>query len=153
MRRNDVNEAIDTSNLRPLSAMDDYKVSSNDPDVRGWDVMASDGKKIGEVDDLLVDASARRVAYLSVNVDRRLLSGGGHSGHVMIPVEDVRLDRQNVYIDSVASTGLSSLHSFDAGSFSRSEGFSGGMGRERAEVHETGGTGNIRGTVNDPKRR
>ena len=38
MNRTGTYEAIDTTNLTPLSRMGDFQVSSNDPDVRGWDV-------------------------------------------------------------------------------------------------------------------
>jgi uncharacterized protein (TIGR02271 family) len=126
MRR--TQETIDTSNLTPLTMMDDFQVSSGDSDVRGWDVIGSDNKKIGDVDDLLVDRTARRVRYLSVSLDRGLIAKlAGHSGRVMIPVEEVRLDDRNnkVYLEGVGSTEVSSLHSYEAGTFGRSEGYSG----------------------------
>jgi hypothetical protein len=37
--------------------------------VRGWDVFGADGKKIGQVDDLLVDTQDMRVRYLNVTLD------------------------------------------------------------------------------------
>jgi hypothetical protein len=37
--------------------------------VRGWDVLGADGKRIGAVDDLLVDTQGMRVLYLDVTVD------------------------------------------------------------------------------------
>jgi hypothetical protein len=43
------------------------RLGSGEPDVRGWDVFASDGQRIGEVDDLLVDSSGR-VRYLDVDL-------------------------------------------------------------------------------------
>jgi uncharacterized protein (TIGR02271 family) len=128
MRRSQ--EAIDTSNLMPLSRMDDFQVASNDPDVRGWDVIASDGKKIGKVDELLVDSNAREVRYLSVDLDRGLLSGRSHSGHAIVSVDEVRLDQsRKVYLDSIGSTEAHSLQSYDYESFNR-EGGSYNLGRE-----------------------
>lgn len=50
-----------------------YKVADGDPDVRGWAVIGNDGRRIGEVDDLLVDPAAMRVRYLEVRLDRSLL--------------------------------------------------------------------------------
>jgi len=126
MKRTDVYEAIDTSNLMPLSRMEDFQVASDNPDVRGWDVLANDGKKIGKVEDLLVDRNARDVRYLAVSRDRGLFSGG--SGHVLIPVEDIRLDRgRQVYLDSLGSSDIGSLQDYDLQSFSRSEGFAQGQ--------------------------
>lgn len=50
-----------------------YKVAEGDPDVRGWDVMDRDGRRIGEVDDLLIDTEGLKVRYLEVRLDRRLV--------------------------------------------------------------------------------
>lgn len=54
------------SRIVPLSELHSYKIASGDPDVRGWPVVAADGKTIGEVDGLLVDAAALKVRYLDV---------------------------------------------------------------------------------------
>lgn len=42
---------------------------SDSPDVRGWAVLGDDGNRIGDVDDLLVDAEARKVRFLIVSLD------------------------------------------------------------------------------------
>lgn len=52
-----------------------YRVAEGDPDVRGWDVMDRDGRRIGEVDDLLIDTEALKVRYLEVRLDPRLVHG------------------------------------------------------------------------------
>ena len=125
MNRTSTYEAIDTTNLTPLSRMDDFQVSSNDPDVRGWDVLANDNKRIGKVEDMLVDRTSREVRYLAVSRDRGLFSAlTGGSGYVLIPVSDVRLDRdRKVYLDSLGSSEIGSMQDYDLDSFSRSEGF------------------------------
>jgi uncharacterized protein (TIGR02271 family) len=132
MNRTGTYEAIDTTNLTPLSRMDDFQIASNDPDVRGWDVLANDDKKIGKVEDMLVDRTAREVRYLAVNRDRGLFSAlTGGSGYVLIPVSDVRLDRdRKVYLDSLGSSEIGSMQEYDLDSFSRSEGFAQGGTRE-----------------------
>jgi uncharacterized protein (TIGR02271 family) len=110
--------SIDTSNLMPLSRMSDFKVAEHDQDVRGWKVVARDGDTIGKVDDLLIDSTARRVRYLAVDLDRNLLSGRSHSGHVLIPIESVRLDRHDrVLLDSVGSSEIFTLPTYDASAF------------------------------------
>lgn len=121
-------ESFDTSNLMPLSRMDDFKVADDDQDVRGWTVIARDGERIGKVDDLLVDTTAQRVRFLGVDLDRGLLSGG-HSGHVLVPIENVRLDRNDkVLLDSVGRNEVMSLPVYDASSFNRSQAVSGERG-------------------------
>lgn len=61
-----------------------YKVAEGDPDVRGWAVIGQDGRRIGEVDDLLVDTHAMKVRYLEVRLDRDLLGAGRPDGDARI---------------------------------------------------------------------
>ena len=66
-----------------------YKVAEGDPDVRGWAVIGQDGRRIGEVDDLLVDTHAMKVRYLEVRLDRDLLASDRATGDArMIEGED-----------------------------------------------------------------
>lgn len=57
------------SRIVPLSDLQSHKVASGDPDVRGWSVIAADGRTIGRVDGLLVDTAGMRVRYLDVILD------------------------------------------------------------------------------------
>lgn len=142
MKRTDVNsntgtgatatmEAFDTSNLMPLNRLDDFKVADGYQDVRGWSVVGHDGEKIGKVDDLLVDTNARQVRYLGVDLDRGLLSGRSHSGNVLIPIENVQLDRKDkVHLTSIGRNEIFSLPTYEAGSFGRAQaGTAGTTGR------------------------
>lgn len=62
--------------LVPLSELlHNHRIASGDPDVRGWEVVASDGRRLGRVHDLLVDTGSQRVRYLDVELDRDLASG------------------------------------------------------------------------------
>lgn len=126
MKRNEVYGSIDTANLKPLSRLDDFRVAEHDQDVRGWDVVARDGKKIGDVDDLLVDVSMRKVRYLGVDLDRGLfasLFSGGHGGHVLVPIEEVEIRGDQVLVNSIASSEASSLPAYDFDTFSRTHNF------------------------------
>src|SRR4051794_14948870 len=46
--------------------MPDYKVESGDPDPRGWNVVTTDGRSVGRVEDLVIDTSAMKVRHLIV---------------------------------------------------------------------------------------
>lgn len=120
-----VQDTIDTTNLAPLSRLDDFKVASGNQDVRGWDVIARDGKKIGDVDDLLVDTTARKVRFVSVDLDRGLMGAltGKTGGHVLIPVEDISFDNHRVMLNSISSSETSSLQTYDYDSFSTTHNF------------------------------
>ena len=114
MANNDMDRVV------PLGQLDDFKVAEGDPDVRGWEVMASDGRKIGEVDELLVDTSAMKVRYLDVDVDDGVI-GDGLDRHVLIPIGYARLEqeRDRVMVDGLASVDLSALPSYDQGPLTR----------------------------------
>lgn len=104
----------------PLDQLDDYEIAEGDPDVRGWDVMSSDGKKIGEVDNLLVDTDAMKVRYLDVDVDEGLLQAPDDR-HVLIPIGYARLDeeRDQVFVDALASTDITALPEYTHGPLTR----------------------------------
>lgn len=65
--------------LVPLSELlHNHRIASGDPDVRGWEVVGSDGRTVGRIHDLLVDTGSQRVRYLDVELDRGLASGSSH---------------------------------------------------------------------------
>lgn len=73
-----------------------FKVSSGEPDIRGWDVCTLSGADVGEVDDLLVDP--RRGEVVMIEVD---LKGTGR--HAEVPLRAVQLDRSRKVV--VVDTG------------------------------------------------
>ena len=98
----------ETGRVVPLNELDGYKVASDDPDVRGWEVISSDGRRIGKVEQLLVDTAAMKVRYLDVDVDDDLVAG---DRHVLVPIGYARLDedRSSVFVDNLASTQVADL--------------------------------------------
>lgn len=92
----------DRNTIAKLNELDNYEVADHDPDVRGWDVMSADGRKIGEVDDLVVDTSAMKVRYLDVNLDKDF-RGSDKSRHILIPIGHAQVHEQD---DNVMVAGL-----------------------------------------------
>jgi photosynthetic reaction center H subunit len=134
MRNDDVRATGATlAQIAPLKELKDYKVASDDPDVRGWKVLGRDGRKIGDVHDLLVDTAAMRVRYLDVELDRDLLAGlppvpgVAHTGslmehrHVLVPIGTARLDddHDDVRIESLDAHDVAVLPPYDHKAFSR----------------------------------
>lgn len=105
--------ASEMDRVVPLGQLDDFKVAEGDPDVRGWQVVASDGRKIGEVDELLIDTNAMKVRYLDVEVENGLMAEPDR--HVLVPIGYARLDRgsDQVMVDNIASTDLRSMPAYD----------------------------------------
>lgn len=110
MANNDMDRVV------PLGRLSDYKVAEGDPDVRGWEVLASDGRKIGEVEELLVDTTAMKVRYLEVDVDEGLMADAGDR-HVLIPIGYARLERErdSITVDGLSSTDLHAIPAYDSG--------------------------------------
>lgn len=113
----------DLDRVVPLDQLDDFKVAEGDPDVRGWEVVGSDGRKIGEVDQLLVDTAAMKVRYLDVDVDNDLVAGATDSSdrHVLIPIGYARLDEESdrVIVDQLASSDVVGLPEYTHGPITR----------------------------------
>ena len=127
------------SHIAPLKALKDYKVASDDPDVRGWNVFGRDGRGIGEVDDLLVDTVAMRARYLDVELDRDLLAavpavpgtpavepvldrdGRAAGRHILIPIGMARLDEDHdrIYLDGFDAQDVAVLPAYDHRAFNR----------------------------------
>jgi ribosomal 30S subunit maturation factor RimM len=78
--------------LRRMEALEgDYRVAGEDP--RGWDVLTADGKKVGEVAELLMDPGAMKARFLDVAVDEKKLELEPVDRHILLPAERVRLER------------------------------------------------------------
>jgi hypothetical protein len=80
-----------TGGLSALSDLNDYEIADGDPDIRGWDIRSADGQKLGEVDDLLIDAQAMKVRYVEMKIDDALATDDDHRLAVL-PIGAARLD-------------------------------------------------------------
>lgn len=64
-----LNENMNRSNrLKELSGSN-YEIADGQPDIRGWDIKDANGKRIGEVDELLFDEEARKVRYIILDLE------------------------------------------------------------------------------------
>lgn len=110
---------MDTTNNKHLHYLDelsDYKIVSEDPDVRGWEVKDLDGRIVGKIDNLLVNTDVNRVRYLDVEVDASVIQEGhktfsqeaqGNSheylnkegeNHLIVPIGLASLDKENEFV-------------------------------------------------------
>ena len=93
--------------LARLDELDDFQVADGDPDIRGWEVKTFDGRKLGKVEELIVDTDAMRVRYMEVKADRAAV-GGNEDRNVLVPIGTARLDDEhdNVLIDRLPTGGF-----------------------------------------------
>lgn len=105
--------------LTHLSDMKDYEIADGEPDIRGWDVRASNGDKIGDVEDLLVDSASLRVRYIEVKLEKDLVVNADRR-HALLPIGSARLDDDddNVLV-SMDSERLRALPAYVRGTLNR----------------------------------
>ena len=97
----------------PLTELDDYEVADRDPDVRGWGVYSADGLELGEVEELLVDPTAKKVRYLAVDL-RSDKDNIAARRKVVVPVGAARLrvDSDEVVLDTMKSSEVATLPAY-----------------------------------------
>lgn len=62
---------MDNMKHRRLQEMDrsDFEIVEGEPDIRGWDVRNTRGQKLGEVEDLIIDAQKKKARYIILDMD------------------------------------------------------------------------------------
>lgn len=99
-------DSLDTTSrgkLRHLDDLDGFRLADGTPDLRGWDVTANDGQKLGEVVGLIVDTGAKKVRYLEVRLDDDVASRFARANdtldprteplqHVLVPIGAAQID-------------------------------------------------------------
>ena len=93
--------------LVPLDKLDDVEVAEGYTDIRGFEAYLPDGRKIGEVDELLVDTAARRVAAITLDLD----DDGpdiGREPHPRVAIEHVEIDTPSRRV-LITSAGVGAL--------------------------------------------
>ena len=85
--------------LAHLSEMDNYEIADGEPNIKGWDVRTTNGEKIGDVEDLIVDTALMKVRYIEVRLEKALAMNDEHR-HALIPIGSARLDddKDDVFI-------------------------------------------------------
>jgi len=84
----------------------DFEIADGEPNIKGWDVENQQGKKIGEVDELLFDPQSLKVRYLVVDLDDNEL-GVEDDKKVLIPIGIAELHGDNRSVgDSDDSTTI-----------------------------------------------
>jgi photosynthetic reaction center H subunit len=79
--------------LYRLYEMQGYEIKGAEPDVRNWDVVSRDGKRIGKVYELIVDPKARKIRYIEVQTDKDM-GKRDEDDHILIPVGITSLDEK-----------------------------------------------------------
>ncbi len=106
--------------LARLDELKGFQIAEGDPDIRGWEVRTPDDRKIGKVEELIVDPVERRVRYMEVKVDRKVL-GIDDDRHILIPIGTARLKEEghDVLIERLPARGLAGAPAYTKGPITR----------------------------------
>lgn len=103
--REDLREAQRSGSLARLKELDDYTVADGSEDIRGWDVRTRDGRKVGKVEELIIDTSALRARYIEVKLDKEV-SGTDDDRWALVPIGTAQLNekKDDVIIDQLPTS-------------------------------------------------
>ncbi len=98
-------DKVFNDNMKPMKELHDYKVEPGDPDPRGWNVVARDGRHLGKVRDLVVDTSAMKVRQLIVDPEPDATAGRSEYDSMLLDIQDVdvRNDSRQVIANATSS--------------------------------------------------
>lgn len=100
---------------RRLQEMDrsDFEIVDGEPDIRGWDVRTTTGQKIGEVEELIVDARRKKVRYMVVDLDDNELKLDHRKVLMPIGMAELHKKDDDVILPSVGVEQLTRLPKYD----------------------------------------
>ena len=106
---------MDKINNNRLLELDhsDFEIVKGEPDIRGWDVRNSLGKKIGEVEDLIVDPQQKKVRYMVVDLDDNELNLSHRKILLPIGIAELHQKDDDVILPNVTSDHLTALPDYD----------------------------------------
>lgn len=106
---------MDNMKHRRLQELDrsDFEIVDGEPDIRGWDVKNATGQKIGEVEELVIDAQQKKVRYMIVDLDDNELKLDHRK--VLVPIGMAELDKKDddVILPNVHAEQLRSIPAYD----------------------------------------
>jgi sporulation protein YlmC with PRC-barrel domain len=92
----------------------EFRIPKDEVDIRGYDVLSSDARKVGEVHDLVVDTRALTVRYAQIEVDREYL-GPKNNNYVLVPIDTARIQERekNLFLPDLTAAQIASMQSYD----------------------------------------
>ncbi|HUF65581.1 MAG TPA: PRC-barrel domain-containing protein [Gemmatimonadaceae bacterium] len=106
--------------LARLDELDNYEVADGSADIRGWEVRMQDGRKVGEVEELIVDPAALKARYIEVKLEKDF-TGTDDDRWALIPIGTAQLDEKEdeVIVDRIPTAGFMTREERDRKPLSR----------------------------------
>ena len=91
----------------------DFEIVEGQPDIRGWDVRNDRDQKIGEVEELILDAKNKKVRYLVVDLDDNDFDLDDKEVLIPIGMAELHEDDDDVVVRGIGIEQLESLPEYD----------------------------------------
>lgn len=96
----------------------DYEIADGEHDIRGWDVKDANGRKIGEVDELIFDVQSQKVRYIVLDMDDNDFDLDDREVLVPIGIAQLHDKDDDVVFSGVTAEHLRSLPEYEEGNIS-----------------------------------
>ena len=96
----------------------DFEIADGQHDIRGWDVKDANGKKIGEVDELIFDIQTHKVRYIVLDMDDNEFDLDDREVLVPIGIAQLHDKGDDVILPGVTAEHLRSLPEYEEGNVS-----------------------------------
>src|SRR5688572_18238482 len=106
------------SQLRSLKSSN-FEVAENEPNILGWTIKDQEGRKIGEVEDLLFDPESRKVRYIVMDLEGNVLDLEPRDVLVPIGIAELHPADDDVILPGITVDHLRPLPLYKSGSITR----------------------------------
>ena len=106
---------MDNMKHRRLQELDrsDFSIVDGEPDIRGWDVKNPQGRKIGEVEELIVDAQRKKVRYMVIDLDDNDFDFDDRKVIIPIGLAELHTKDDDVILPNIQAEQLKALPEYD----------------------------------------
>jgi uncharacterized protein (TIGR02271 family) len=94
----------------------DFEIVDNQPNIKGWTVKDAQGQTIGEVEELIFDAQARKVRYMVVDLEGNVLDLEPRDVLIPIGMAELHESDDDVMLPAVTADHLRALPLYEKGS-------------------------------------
>ncbi|MBA2744754.1 MAG: PRC-barrel domain-containing protein, partial [Flavisolibacter sp.] len=91
----------------------DFEIVDNHPDIRGWDVKNDQNQKIGEVEELILDAQKKKVRYMVVDLDDNDFDLEDREVLIPIGMAELHKEDDDVVVHNLSAEQLRALPEYD----------------------------------------
>ncbi|WP_461488172.1 DUF2382 domain-containing protein [Pontibacter sp. HJ8] len=97
----------------------DFKIAEGEPNIKGWTVKDTQGRTIGEVDELLFDPQSRKVRYIVLDLEGNVLDLEPRDVLIPIGLAELHDSDDDVILPNVTAEQLQSLPLYDKDNLNR----------------------------------